>query len=158
MDKTFDEHVLLRRALRIFEEVMGFTSDTKLRLEVANRLRAAAIRQLRVGQAEPVGRVVHRPDTTQYGMMYTHLPAGTQLYTSPPPAQGLVSVPVAPTTQDGKDAARYRWLRASDSDNAAAVKINYWSEEYTGQAQIDWLNGNHLDAAIDAAMKGNRNG
>ena len=52
MDKTFDEHVLLRRALRIFEEVMGFTSDTKLRLEVANRLHAAVLAE--GGTREPV--------------------------------------------------------------------------------------------------------
>jgi hypothetical protein len=35
-------------------------------------------------QSEPVGRVVHRKDTTQYGMLYTHLPEGTNLFLAAP--------------------------------------------------------------------------
>lgn len=32
---------------------------------------------------EPVARVVHRENTTQYAITYTHMPAGTKLYAPP---------------------------------------------------------------------------
>lgn len=45
--------------------------------------------QISQEQSEPVGRVEHREDTTQYGILYTHLPRGTELFTTPQRQQPL---------------------------------------------------------------------
>lgn len=51
-----------------------------------------------------------------------------------------------------KDAERYRWLRDSDDYELCAVRIDYWCDEYIGQAACEVLGGDYLDRDIDAAM------
>lgn len=51
-----------------------------------------------------------------------------------------------------RDAARYRWLRDSDDYELCAVRIDYWCDEYIGQAACEVLGGDYLDRDIDAAM------
>lgn len=53
-----------------------------------------------------------------------------------------------------EDAARYRWLRDSNSETLCAVHIHYWADDDMGQAPIDLLGGQYLDDAIDAAIRG----
>jgi hypothetical protein len=52
----------------------------------------------------------------------------------------------ATATTAQADAERYRWLRAHD--------VLCWSREGAGRAPIETSHGKKLDAAIDAAMKG----
>lgn len=53
-----------------------------------------------------------------------------------------------------KDAARYRWLRdEADGEGVCVVRIDYWSDEYIGQAHCDVYGGEFLDKEIDAAME-----
>ena len=52
-----------------------------------------------------------------------------------------------------QDARRYAWLRDhADSKGLCAVHVQYWSEEYSSQAEIDVLFGAILDEAIDAHL------
>jgi hypothetical protein len=54
-----------------------------------------------------------------------------------------------------KDAERYRWLRNSASgEGICVVHIDYWSDEYLGQAHCEVYDAELLDKAIDKAMKG----
>src|SRR5690625_3728424 len=53
-----------------------------------------------------------------------------------------------------RDAERYRWLRDEDDDGGVCVvRIDYWCDEYIGQAHCEVYGGEQLDKAIDAAME-----
>lgn len=53
-----------------------------------------------------------------------------------------------------KDAERYRWLRDEEDDGGVCVvRIDYWCDEYIGQARCEVYGGEFLDKAIDAAME-----
>ncbi|MFA7174786.1 MAG: hypothetical protein WC340_15530 [Kiritimatiellia bacterium] len=53
-----------------------------------------------------------------------------------------------------KDAERYHWLRnRASTEGICVVHIDYWSEEYRGQAHCEVYDGEFLDKAIDAAME-----
>lgn len=69
----------LRTAL---EALIHHTQQTRP-LEYTN-LAIQACKDALAETQEPVGRVQYREDTTQYGLMYTHLPNGTELFTALP--------------------------------------------------------------------------
>lgn len=51
------------------------------------------------------------------------------------------------------DARRYLHLRDhADRNGLCAVRVQWWSEEYSAMAAIDDLWGAHLDAEVDAAI------
>lgn len=57
-------------------------------------------------------------------------------------------------SQDREDALRYRWLRnRASTEGICVVHIDYWSDEYTGQAHCDVYDGEFLDKEIDHARR-----
>jgi len=53
-----------------------------------------------------------------------------------------------------RDAERYRWLRdEEDGEGVCVVRIDYWCDEYIGQAHCEVYGGDLLDKAIDDAME-----
>ena len=57
-------------------------------------------------------------------------------------------------SQDREDALRYRWLRNREiAEGICVVHIDYWSEEYRGQARCEVYDGEFLDKDIDRARR-----
>ena len=63
-------------------EVMLSIAKIQGRYENATTLREV-LDNSHLLMGEPVARVIHRKDTTQYAITYTHLPAETPLYAPP---------------------------------------------------------------------------
>ena len=109
-----------------------------VRADVVSEIVAAELRKAQEGR-EPVGEVVIRTYQAALGpvelataTLFTALPDGTKLYTSPPPK-----------SDEARDAERYRWLLR-----------NYLRFSLQDEA----LKHGSLDAAIDAALAAQQKG